>query len=108
MPDLHAARDRIDFVNFDTWGKVESAPVDFLKTPDGRYFDRPIDAATGSQVASIIFWIYWFGQFFIDELITSSILNRAVSVELRNADNTEATCESRESVETTRVASWVN
>lgn len=66
MPDLHAARDRIDFVNFDTWGKVESAPVDFLKTPDGRYFDRPIDAATGSQVASIIFWVYWFGQFFID------------------------------------------
>jgi hypothetical protein len=66
MPDLHAARDRIDFVNFDTWGKVESAPVDFLKTPDGRYFDRPIDAATGSQIASIIFWVYWFGQFFID------------------------------------------
>lgn len=66
MPDLHAARDRIDFVNFDTWGKVESAPVDFLKTPDGRYFDRPVDSATGSQVASVIFWIYWFGQFFID------------------------------------------
>lgn len=66
MPDLHAARDRIDFVNFDTWGKVESAPVDFLKTPDGRYFDRPVDSATGSQVASVIFWIYWFGQFFVD------------------------------------------
>lgn len=66
MPDLHAARDRIDFVNFDTWGKVESAPVDFLKTPDGRYFDRPVDAATGSQVAAVIFWIYWFGQFFVD------------------------------------------
>lgn len=66
MPDLHADRARIDFVNFDTWGKVESAPVDFLKTPDGRYFDRPIDSTTGSQVASVIFWIYWFGNFFID------------------------------------------
>lgn len=66
MPDLHGARDRIDFVNFDTWGKVESAPVDFLKTPDGRYFDRPVDSVTGSQVASVIFWIYWFGQFFVD------------------------------------------
>lgn len=66
MPDLHADRGRIDFINFDTWGKVESAPVDFLKTPDGRYFDRPVDGASGSQVASVIFWIYWFGQFFID------------------------------------------
>jgi hypothetical protein len=66
LVDIHAARDRIDFVNLDTWGKVESAPVDFLKTPDGRYFDRPIDASTGSQVASVIFWIYWFGQLFID------------------------------------------
>jgi hypothetical protein len=66
MVDIHAARDRIDFVNLDTWGKVESSPVDFLKLPDGRYFDRPVDSATGSQVAAVIFWIYWYGQFFID------------------------------------------
>lgn len=66
MVDIHADRARIDFVNLDTWGKVESAPIDFLKQPDGRYFDRPIDAASGSQVAAIIFWVRWFGQFFID------------------------------------------
>lgn len=66
MVDLHADRTRVDYINFDTWGKIESAPVDFLKLPDGRYFDRPIDATSGSQVASILFWIIWFGQFFID------------------------------------------
>ncbi len=66
MEDILAARNRIDFLNFDNWGRVESAPVDFLKRPDGSYFERPIDATTGSPVASILFYIIWFGQFFTD------------------------------------------
>jgi hypothetical protein len=66
MVDIQAARDRIDFVNFDTWGKVESAPIDFLKNEDGSYFTRPIDATTGSPIAATLFYVYWFGQFFVD------------------------------------------
>jgi len=66
MEDIQAARDRIDFVNFDTWGKVESAPIDFLKNEDGSYFTRPIDSTTGSPLAATLFYVYWFGQFFID------------------------------------------
>jgi hypothetical protein len=65
--DIHADRTRIDFVNFDTWGKIESAPLDFLKRPDGSYFERPYDTAgSGSPVAAILFYLIWFGQFFID------------------------------------------
>ena len=98
MPDLHGARDRIDFVNFDTWGKVESAPVDFLKTPDGRYFDRPVDSATGSQVAAVIFWIYWFGGTKeLAELKACCIGGTPV-----NQDNTEGTPEFGDAVETAR------
>jgi hypothetical protein len=64
--DIHAARDRIDFLMLDNWGKVESAPVDFLKKPDGSYFERPIDAATGSPLAALLFYILWFGQVYTD------------------------------------------
>lgn len=64
--DTQAARDRIDFIDFDAWGKIESAPVDFLKTPDGRYFTRPFDTTGGSPLAALLFHIIWFGQFFTD------------------------------------------
>ena len=75
MVDIQAARDRIDFMNFDSWGRVESHPVDFLKQPDGKYIDRPVDTASGSQVAAIIFWIVWFGQFFIDNPASVSYIS---------------------------------
>jgi hypothetical protein len=64
--DIHAARNRIDFWLPESWGRIESAPVDFLKKPDGSYFERPIDSTTGSQIAALLFWIIWFGQFFTD------------------------------------------
>jgi hypothetical protein len=64
--DLHAARDRIDFTNIENWGRIESKAIDFKKLPNGQYFDRPIDSTSGSQVAAVIFWIYWFGQLFTD------------------------------------------
>lgn len=64
--DIHAARDRIDFLNLENWGKIESSPVDFLKRPDGTYFERPVDSTTGSPLASVLFYIIWFGNFFTD------------------------------------------
>lgn len=108
MPDLHAARNRIDFINFDTWGKVESAPVDFLKTPDGRYFDRPIDSASGSQVAAVIFWVYWFGQFFIDNPAKSLAGNSAISGELQNGQSRGNLSNQRVRNDYTRCSSAIN
>lgn len=63
-PDIHADRTRIDFLNLEFWGRVESAPIDFLKRPDGSYFERPYDATTGSPIASVLFYIIWFGNFY--------------------------------------------
>jgi hypothetical protein len=70
MRDIHAARNRIDFLHLDSWGRVESLPVDFIKKPDGTYIERPIDSATGSPIAAILFWIVWFGQFFVENPAT--------------------------------------
>ncbi len=64
--DIHAARDRIDFWLPESWGRAETAPVDFLKEPNGNYFYRPFDSTTGSPIASILFYIEWFGQIFSD------------------------------------------
>ncbi len=79
--DIHADRTRIDFVNLEYWGRVESNPIDFWKRPDGTYFERPFDTAGGSPLAAILFYIYWFGnvftnnpsaQGFIDQLSVQS------------------------------------
>lgn len=76
--DTHAARDRIDFLNLDKWGRIESKPIDFHKRRDGSYFERPFDSTTGSPLASQIFYLSWIGQTFTNDPVRQSYISDLV------------------------------
>lgn len=64
--DIHAARNRIDFMNLDSWGIAESMPMDFVKDRHGNYFTRPYSTVDGAPLAATLFHVARSCQFFTD------------------------------------------
>ena len=76
--DIHAARNRIDFLNLEFWGRAESHPVDFLRDKkSGQITYRPYDSTTGSPVAAMLWYIIWFGQIFVSNPVSQGYLSDA-------------------------------
>ena len=65
-PDIQAARNRIDFMNKESWGIAESMPIDYVKDRHGNYFTRPTDVTDGAPVAATLFHLACARQYFTD------------------------------------------
>lgn len=64
MEDIHADPTRADFINFDTWGRVEWIPIDYYRVGNATVF--PIYGSSGGLASSYIFYLVTGVQYFID------------------------------------------
>jgi hypothetical protein len=61
--NIHAARNRLDLLNMNNWGKVESDPINWYSEEGKRIF-HPVDSTTGSPVAAYLMYLIAWLEFF--------------------------------------------
>ena len=61
--NIHAARDRIDLIPLDDWGRVESQPINWFEV-EGRRVFTPVGASTGTPLASYLMYLIGWLEFY--------------------------------------------
>jgi len=63
MENIHAARDRIDFLCLDNWGRVESEPINWYDE-EGRRIFHPVDTVGGTPLAAYLMYLIAWLEFY--------------------------------------------
>lgn len=65
LQSINADPTRLDFINFDSWGRAVMQDIDYFTIGDQKTF-FPVDSTTGSPVAASLFYYTTSFQYFVD------------------------------------------
>ncbi len=73
LQSINADPTRIDFLNFDSWGRAVMQDIDYFTIGDQKTF-YPIDSTTGSPIAASLFYYTTSFQYFVDNPLRGSYI----------------------------------